>query len=87
MTGQGRARLELRRVYDADRGGGPPGVLVDRLWPRGIAKAAAPFDEWEKDVAPSTQLRRWYGHDPTKFEEFARRYREELGRPPARDGL
>ena len=58
-------------------------VLVDRLWPRGIAKADAPFDEWAKEVAPSTELRRWYGHDPVKFDEFAARYRAELAQPSA----
>lgn len=58
-------------------------VLVDRLWPRGIAKADAGLDEWLRDVAPSTDLRKWYGHDPARFDEFARRYRVELTRPPA----
>jgi uncharacterized protein YeaO (DUF488 family) len=58
-------------------------VLVDRLWPRGVNKATAALDEWMKDVAPSADLRRWYGHDPARFEAFARRYRRELGRPPA----
>jgi uncharacterized protein YeaO (DUF488 family) len=61
--------------------------LVDRLWPRGIAKAEAPIDEWAKDVAPSTELRRWYGHDPDKFAEFAKRYRAELGLPPGKEAL
>jgi uncharacterized protein YeaO (DUF488 family) len=54
-------------------------VLVDRLWPRGIARADAPIDEWSREVAPSTELRKWYGHDPARFAEFAQRYREELG--------
>ena len=58
-------------------------VLVDRLWPRGVTKADAALDEWLKDAAPSTELRRWYGHDVQRFEEFARRYRAELRRPPA----
>lgn len=53
-------------------------VLVDRLWPRGLTKAAVDFDEWDKDAAPSTELRRFYGHDPEKFAEFSRRYRSEL---------
>ena len=86
MTPSGRARVELRRVYDhLQPGGGPPRILVDRLWPRGIAKADAPFDEWAKDVAPSTELRRWYGHQPAKFDVFAERYRKELNLAPARD--
>lgn len=66
-------------MYDAPRGG--TRVLVDRLWPRGVAKTDAPFDEWCKDVAPSTELRRWYGHDPARFAEFRRRYRAELKEP------
>jgi uncharacterized protein YeaO (DUF488 family) len=87
VTGPEQSRVELRRVYDHIPGGGPTRVLVDRLWPRGIAKAGAPFDEWLKEVAPSTELRRWYGHDPAKFETFAARYRTELGTPPAREAL
>jgi uncharacterized protein YeaO (DUF488 family) len=62
-------------------------VLVDRLWPRGIAKQDAALDEWAKDLAPGTDLRRWYGHDPARFEEFARRYRDELRRDPAAAAL
>jgi len=57
-------------------------VLVDRLWPRGIQKAALEFDEWAKDAAPSSDLRRWYAHDPERFAEFARRYRAELDHDP-----
>ena len=56
-------------------------MLVDRVWPRGLSKADAELDEWCKEVAPSHELRRWYGHDPKRFDEFARRYREELDRP------
>ena len=86
-----RHAVELRRVYDADHdddhGGAGFRVLVDRLWPRGITKADAALDEWLKDVAPSTELRRWYNHDVERFEEFARRYRAELRRPPASVGL
>jgi uncharacterized protein YeaO (DUF488 family) len=77
--------IEVRRVYDDPRGStGEHRVLVDRLWPRGIAKGALRIDEWAKDLAPSTELRRWYGHQPERFEEFARRYLEELRRPAAR---
>jgi uncharacterized protein YeaO (DUF488 family) len=73
------------RVYDDHHtgDGGPYRVLVDRLWPRGVAKAAAGLDEWNVDVAPSADLRRWYGHEPSRFIEFARRYRIELAHPPA----
>ena len=56
-------------------------VLVDRLWPRGLTKAAADLDEWCKEIAPSTDLRRWYGHAPERFEEFRRRYLAELEDP------
>lgn len=73
-------QLELRRVYD-DQGAGHR-VLVDRLWPRGVTKAEAALAEWMRDVAPSTELRRWYGHRRDRFDEFARRYRAELRRPP-----
>ena len=67
---------EVRRVYDRETSGYR--VLVDRLWPRGLSKQDAAIDEWAKDVAPSTELRRWYGHQPARFAEFARRYRSEL---------
>ena len=77
--------FRLVRVYDADDDRSDAGyrVLVDRLWPRGVTRADAALDEWLKDAAPSAELRRWYGHDVQLFEEFARRYRAELGRSPA----
>jgi uncharacterized protein YeaO (DUF488 family) len=75
--------FEIRRIYDKGAVEDGYRVLVDRLWPRGIAKQDAALDEWAKDVAPGTDLRRWYGHDPARFEEFARRYRDELRRDPA----
>ncbi len=56
-------------------------MLVDRIWPRGMTKQKAHLDEWCKQVAPSTVLRKWYGHDPERFEEFTRRYRQELTEP------
>jgi uncharacterized protein YeaO (DUF488 family) len=62
-------------------------VLVDRLWPRGVAKADADHDEWLRDVAPSPELRKWFGHDPDRFDEFARRYRAELDAEPAASAL
>lgn len=79
--------LEIRRIYDQHEDDGSYRVLVDRLWPRGITKADAALDEWAKDVAPSTDLRRWYGHDPTKFEQFARRYKDELKAPGAAEAV
>ena len=78
-----QAHVEVVRVYeDPGRSPGEHRVLVDRLWPRGLTKTSVDFDEWEKDVAPSTELRRWYGHDPGRFAEFARRYRAELAGEP-----
>ena len=65
-------------IYGADAPDGSYRVLVDRLWPRGISKGRAALDEWAKDLAPASKLRRWYGHNPARFEEFARRYRVEL---------
>jgi uncharacterized protein YeaO (DUF488 family) len=63
-------------------------VLVDRLWPRGLTREKAALDDWAKDVAPSTELRRWFGHDPARWQAFAHRYREELvSRPEALQAL
>ena len=73
--------VRVRRVYDEPAGDDGARVLVDRLWPRGLTKARADLTEWCKEVAPSTELRRWYGHDPAKFEEFVSRYRAELQQP------
>ena len=70
--------VQVRRVYDEAGEQDGVRVLVDRLWPRGMTKIKAALDEWCKDVAPSTALRKWYDHDPAKFEEFARRYGVEL---------
>jgi uncharacterized protein YeaO (DUF488 family) len=75
--------IEMQRIYDALGHHSGYRVLVDRLWPRGVKKADAALDEWAKDIAPSDELRRWYGHDQTKFPEFAKRYRAELRRSPA----
>jgi uncharacterized protein YeaO (DUF488 family) len=83
-----RARgFDVRRVYEDDHDGNGYRVLVDRLWPRGMKKDAAALDDWAGDAAPSVELRRWYGHDRSKFEEFVQRYREELARPPASDAV
>jgi uncharacterized protein YeaO (DUF488 family) len=76
----------VARVYDAVLPSGTR-VLVDRLWPRGLRKADVPLDEWCKDVAPSTELRKWYAHDPGRFLDFGRRYRDELRQPPGSDAL
>ena len=73
----------LKRAYDAPAKADGERILVDRLWPRGVTKAKAKIDLWLKDVAPSTELRQWFGHDPEKWAEFKRRYRTELKRNPA----
>ena len=72
------SQIRVRRVYDAPSPADGARVLVDRVWPRGLRKDAAHLDEWAKDAAPSTELRKWYGHDPAKFGEFRRRYLDEL---------
>jgi uncharacterized protein YeaO (DUF488 family) len=77
--------VEVCRVYGHNDTGDAYRVLVDRLWPRGVSKADAALDEWAKDVAPTAELRRWYNHEPARFDEFARRYRGELSREPARE--
>ncbi len=74
MEGQ----VRLRRVYDDPSPADGARVLVDRVWPRGLTKAATQLDEWMKGIAPSTELRRWYGHRPERFPEFRRRYLAEL---------
>jgi uncharacterized protein YeaO (DUF488 family) len=71
-------QVRLRRVYDDPSPDDGVRVLVDRVWPRGLTKAAVDLDEWTEDIAPSTQLRRWYGHRPERFTEFRRRYLIEL---------
>ena len=81
-----RPKFVVHRVYDEDQGHGYR-VLVDRLWPRGVSKEKAALDEWAKDAAPSDELRRWYGHDPDKFAEFARRYRAELKTSPGKEAV
>jgi uncharacterized protein YeaO (DUF488 family) len=70
--------MRTKRIYEEPSGDDGIRVLVDRLWPRGISKEKALLGRWEKDLAPSNELRRWFGHDPAKWEEFLRRYRAEL---------
>ena len=77
----GKLQVRPRRVYDDPSPDDGARVLVDRIWPRGLAKATARIDEWAKVVAPSTELRRWYGHDPSKFDQFRHRYEAELAEP------
>ncbi|HEY6006790.1 MAG TPA: DUF488 domain-containing protein [Geobacteraceae bacterium] len=70
--------LRAKRIYEPPAPEDGRRVLVDRLWPRGVSKDAARVDEWLKEIAPSDDLRTWFGHDPAKWEEFRVRYREEL---------
>ena len=72
--------IRLKRAYNPAGSGDGTRVLIDRLWPRGVRKADAAIDVWAKDIAPSTALRRWFGHDPARWHEFRRRYSEEIHR-------
>ncbi|KAA0082480.1 DUF488 family protein [Mycolicibacterium sp. P9-64] len=76
-----RIQVQVRRIYDAPMPSDGVRVLVDRLWPRGVSKSRAHLDEWCKQIAPSTDLRNWYHHDPESFDEFALRYADELRDP------
>jgi uncharacterized protein YeaO (DUF488 family) len=73
--------VQVRRIYEEPESSDGRRVLVDRVWPRGLSKDRAHLDEWCKQVAPSTELRTWYDHDPERYAEFARRYRTELDEP------
>lgn len=79
--------MRVRRVYEPASEEDGSRILVDRLWPRGLARDAARLDEWLADVAPSASLRRWYGHDPRRFAEFRDRYLAELDEPERADAL
>jgi uncharacterized protein YeaO (DUF488 family) len=79
-------QVTVARIY-GDPTPGDFRVLVDRVWPRGVTKQDAHLDLWLKNVAPTTELRRWYGHDPAKFTEFRRRYEAELAEAPAAEAL
>ena len=84
MTGGG---IGVARVYDPPSAGDGHRVLVDRLWPRGLSKADPRVDEWCRDIAPTTALRRWYAHRPERFDEFSRRYLTELSDADHTDAL
>ena len=71
-------KMKIKRVYEAPAKEDGMRILVDRLWPRGLTKQKANIDLWLKDIAPSTELRKWFGHDPEKWKEFRKRYNEEL---------
>ena len=76
--------VRLKRAYDPAASADGYRLLIDRLWPRGISRARAELDNWEPELAPSTELRQWFGHQPERFAEFRRRYMEELGSQRAR---
>jgi len=77
--------IRVKRAYEPPEAGDGHRVLVERLWPRGLTRERAALDAWAKDVSPSPALRTWYAHDPEKFAEFTRRYRDELAASPARE--
>ena len=79
--------LKLKRVYEAAARGDGHRVLVERLWPRGVRKVDLVLDEWLKDIAPSTELRKWFSHDPERWPEFKKRYAAELRVSPASESL
>jgi uncharacterized protein YeaO (DUF488 family) len=83
----GKHNVQVRRVYDDPADGDGTRVLVDRIWPRGMTKEKAALDEWCKHIAPSTELRKWYSHDPDRFAEFTRRYQDELTEPERAEAL
>ena len=78
----GDCDIGAARVYDSASGATGARILVDRVWPRGIAKESLAHDDWIREVAPSSELRKWFGHDPRKWQEFRRRYLAELERNP-----
>jgi uncharacterized protein YeaO (DUF488 family) len=84
MTREDAMNVMYRRIYDDASPEDGLRILVDRIWPRGVRKEDARLDEWMRDIAPSTGLRQWYGHDPERYDEFRRRYLAEL-REPARE--
>jgi len=75
--------IHLKRIYEKPAASDGTRVLVDRLWPRGVSKADAQLDVWLKEVAPSPELRVWFGHKPERFQAFSKKYTEELTRNPA----
>jgi uncharacterized protein YeaO (DUF488 family) len=87
MAEQRPPRFVAKRAYDAPARGDGARILVDRLWPRGMRKDDAHFDEWHKDLAPTTELRRFYGHQPERFREFSQRYRAELRQRDRADAI
>ncbi|HRO00777.1 DUF488 domain-containing protein [Nitrobacter sp.] len=82
MTRLAARNISVKRAYEAPAADDGARILVDRLWPRGLRKTDAAIDLWIKDIAPSTGLRKWFGHDPARWPEFRQRYVEEIERHP-----
>lgn len=83
-----RLKFQTKRIYEAPKASDGVRILIDRLWPRGVSKERAAIDYWARDLAPSADLRRWYAHDPEKWETFQKRYFAEIeANPAALDGL
>ncbi|MGH6957267.1 MAG: DUF488 domain-containing protein [Caulobacteraceae bacterium] len=80
---RGRPDIRIKRAYEPPAADDGARVLVDRLWPRGLRKDEAALDLWLKEAGPSTELRKWFGHDPARFDEFERRYLAEIDAAPA----
>ncbi len=76
------SRVRLKRPYEPPAASDGTRVLIDRLWPRGVRKDAAALDLWLKDIGPSTELRKWFGHEPSRWAEFRRRYADEIEQKP-----
>lgn len=79
--------IKLKRAYDEPANDDGTRILVDRIWPRGLSKERAHIDLWLKDVAPSSELRKWFAHDPARFSEFRQRYQQELATGSGQDAL
>jgi len=75
--------LQIKRIYDEPAASDGMRILVDRLWPRGVSKERAAIDLWLKEIAPSPELRTWFGHKPERFKEFSQKYNDELAKNPA----
>ena len=82
MSRSAASRVRLKRAYEPPAASDGTRVLIDRLWPRGVRKDAAALDLWLKDIGPSTELRKWFGHEPSRWAEFRRRYADEIAQKP-----
>jgi uncharacterized protein YeaO (DUF488 family) len=87
MTRRRAHRIAIKRAYEAPSRDDGRRVLVDRMWPRGVARDRLAVDDWLKEAAPSNELRRWFNHDPARWREFVKRYRNELKAPPASEAV